>query len=96
MIWRFLRQEVVLAIRPDGLFDARFSSQAVPWDDIKDIRLGRAENDFELGVYLWPDKMKPNGKGGAQFSIDLAPLDASVDVVLEAVSAHKQISMEQS
>ena len=49
MIMRYVRNDVVFAIRPDGLFDARYSSQAIPWDDIKDVRLERAENDFQLG-----------------------------------------------
>ena len=95
MIWRYLRNEIVLAVRPDGLFDARYSSQAVPWDDIKDVRLERAENDFQLGVYLWPDRQKDSG-GAPAFMIDLEPLDASVHQILEAVLDYKQISMEQS
>ncbi len=83
-----------MAVRPDGLFDARYSSQAVPWDDIKDLRLGRAENDFNLSVYLWPDRTS-SGAGPA-FDIDLSPLDAPVDQILQALSAYKQISLEQT
>ncbi|MEE9314985.1 MAG: hypothetical protein V3V02_10070 [Rhizobiaceae bacterium] len=94
MIWRYLRKEVVVAVRPDGLFDARYSSQAVPWDEIKDVRLTRAENDFELGVYLWPDKVSVS-KDGPEFLMDLAPLDGGVEQVLEALSAYKQITMEE-
>ena len=99
MIWQYMRRQVVVAVRPDGLFDARYSTQAVPWDEIKDVRLGRAENDFQLGVYLWPDKHGSWHKAGAgqpDFQIDLAPLDAPVDQILQALSNYKPISMENS
>ena len=95
MIWRYLRNDVVLAIRPDGLFDARYSSQAVPWDKIKDVRLERAENDFQLGVYLWPDKQTAN-TGRPAFTIDLMGLDGSLEQILKAVAEHKDIYMERS
>ena len=94
MIWRYVRREIVVAVRPDGLFDARHSREAVPWDDIKDVRLGRAENDFELGIYLWPDRAAPGG--GPAFTVDLSPLDAPVETVLQALSTYKQITMEQT
>ena len=95
MIWRYANNSIVLAFRPDGLFDARYSSQAVPWDDIKDVRLDRAENDFHLCIYLWPDRLI-NKSRAAVFNIDLAPLDASVEQILTALSAYKSIGMEQN
>ncbi len=94
MIWRYWRNDVIVAIRPDGLFDARYSSQAVPWDDIKDVRLGRAENDFQLDIYLWPDRHQGRGAEPA-FSIDLQGLDAPVQQILEAVIAYRPVSVEQ-
>ncbi len=94
MIWRYLRNEIVFAVRPDGLYDARWSSQAVPWDEIKDVRLQRAENDFELGIYLWPDRAKARA-GAPEFRVDLAPLDAPVDQILQSLSAYKPIHMDQ-
>lgn len=95
MIWRYMRNDVVFAIRPDGLFDARFSSQAIPWDEIKDVRLERAENDFHLGVYLWPPNQKSN-TGGPTFTVDLSPLDGSVDQILRALSEHKRIYFQEN
>ena len=95
MIWRFVRNEVVVAIRPDGLFYARHSSQAVPWDEIKDVRLERAEDEFHLGVYLWPTKQTGRDSRPA-FKIDLMPLDGSVEQILRAVAEHKAIYAEQS
>lgn len=96
MIWRYMRNEVVVAVRPDGLFDARYSGQAVPWETIKDIRLARRENEFQLEVYLWPLSQGRSSVVLPAFTIDLAPLDAGVEAVLEALSQHKTISMEQS
>ena len=92
MIWRYLRNDVVVAIRPDGLFDARYSSQAVPWDTIKDVRLERVENEFQLGVYLWPNRQTDHD-GRPAFLMDLAPLDGSVEQILQALAKHKPISI---
>ncbi len=97
MIWHYFRRSVILAFRPGGLFDARYSSQAVPWDQIKDVRLSRAENDFQIGVYLWPNFRRSQfGENGApEFFIDLTPLDAPPEQVLLAMAEFKQITMEQ-
>ena len=94
MIVRYVRNDVIFAIRPDGLFDARYSSQAIPWDDIKDVRLERAENDFQLGVYLWPPNQKV-ATSGPTFTVDLSPLDGSVEQILMALSEHKNIYFEE-
>jgi len=100
MIWRYMRREVIVAARPDGLFDARFSSQAVPWDAIKDLRLQRVENAFSLAVHLWPDawagltRLKRSGHSSAVFMMDLEPLDADVETVLQSIAAYKPIAIE--
>jgi len=95
MIIRYMRNEVVLSVRPDGLFDARYSSQAVPWEEIKDIRLGRHENEFQLNVFLWPREAMPGQVAQPSFTIDLAPLDGGVEAILAAVGGHVTISMDQ-
>lgn len=89
MIWRYLRREVVVAVRPDGLFDARRSSQAMLWDDIRDVRLGRAENEFHLTLSVW-------GKGGKarEVEVDLSGLDADVNTILQAISAYRPVTMD--
>lgn len=92
MIWRYARNAVVLAIRPDGLFDSRYSSEAVPWERIKDIRLGRVENEFQLAVYLWPDTLLREGDEQG-FVIDLAPLDGGLEQILEGLSNHKAVTI---
>lgn len=99
MIWRYMRNDIVLAIRPDGLYYARHSSQAVPWEEIKDINVGRREDEFELEVTLWPRSgqpigQQPNGTRGPRvFSIDLAPLDAGAQQVVDALLPYARVSM---
>ena len=92
MVVRYLRRDVVLAVRPDGLYDARYSSEPVPWEAIKDIRLGRVENEFQLAVCLWPREYKA-GADEQGFVIDLAPLDAGLEQVLDVVSGHKPVTV---
>ena len=98
MIWRYAQRAIIVAVRPDGFFDARYSSQAVPWDNIKELRLGRAENDFELNVFLWPNgaAQPPNAPIRPSFVSDLSPLDAGVTTVLEAIAKHKPIIVERA
>jgi len=92
MIWRYMRNDTILAVRPDGLFDARYSSQAIPWDEIKDIRLGRVENEFQLTVVLWP-KTFERGEERPAFIVDLAPLDGGIEQVLAAMQEYKPVSI---
>jgi len=99
MIWRYMRRDIIVAARPDGLFDARFSSQAVPWDAIKDLRLRRAENNFSLAVHMWPDAWArmaglSQAKAAAVFVMDLEPLDADVETVLQSIAAYKPIAID--
>ena len=94
MIWRYVRREIIVAVRPDGLYDARYSSQAIPWDAIKDLRLGRVENEFQIAVYLWP-KEREAGDERAAFVIDTAPLDGGIEQVLMAVNMHKPVAVPQ-
>jgi hypothetical protein len=88
MIWRYLRGSIVLAVRPDGLFDARHSRQAVLWSDILELELHRKENEFHLIISTW-------GKGGKvlKSSLDLAPLDADVNTILAAISAYRTVEV---
>ena len=92
MIWRYMHKSIVVAVRPDGLFDARWKRQAVPWDEIKDLRLHRRENEFQLAVHLWP-RDKRDDDERMDFLIDLSPLDAPIDRVLEAFQPYKEINL---
>ena len=92
MILRYMRREVVVAVRPDGLLDSRVSADPVPWDMIKDIRLGRVENEFRLSVILWPEYQDRSATED-QFIMDLAPLDGGLEQVVTAVQAYKPVTI---
>ncbi|MEL6966461.1 MAG: hypothetical protein AAGM04_03685 [Pseudomonadota bacterium] len=62
VLWRYLFNEVVVAARPDGLLYAPFQAEAIAWDDIKELRLLQAEQEFQLAVYLW----RPQRKSGSR------------------------------
>ncbi len=94
MIWRYARDEPVLAIRPDGLLDRRHRLEVVPWEEIKELRLTRAENDFGIAVHLWPRKQN-NKRSGPAFVIDLQPLDSDPGTVLLALSQYKVVEEER-
>lgn len=89
MIVRYLRGAVILAVRPDGLYDARHSHQAWLWSDILRLELHRTENEFQLIVTIWEPKGKMRNK-----SLDLAPLDADVNTILQAISAYKPVEVQ--
>lgn len=92
MIYRYMRDEIIVAVRPDGLFDARHSSQALPWEKIKEVRLERQENEFQLLVQLWPMGEAPP----KLIWIDLAPLDVDVEPMLQAIAPHARISVDHA
>lgn len=89
MLWRYWRGQVVLAVRPDGLFDARLGSQALAWDDIRHMRLGRAENEFQLVVDAW----RRDGST-RQIELDLAPLDADVSTIINAIADYRPVAVD--
>lgn len=91
MIWRYLRGSVVLAVRPDGLFDARISREAVLWSDVLSLDLQRTENEFHLIISTF-------GSGGkvVKTSVDLAPLDADVNTILAAISAYRPVDVRSA
>lgn len=89
MIWRYLRREVVVAVRPDGLLDARRSSQAMLWDDIREVRLGRAENEFRLILSVWAKSGKAK-----DVEVDLSGLDADINTIIQAIAAYRPVTMD--
>ncbi|MDA8869967.1 hypothetical protein N9H93_01080 [Rhizobiaceae bacterium] len=85
MIWRYLRDKVVLAVRPDGLFDARAGADALAWDDIRTIALTWREDEFHLSVNPWPTSQR------TPFDIDVSALDGSVGEIVEAITVHHPV-----
>lgn len=75
-IARYARRETVLAIQPQGFLDIRFQPEAVPWDDVRKIALTPFDSEYRLDVLLWD---------GRRVTSELAPLDASPQIVLAAL-----------
>ena len=99
MIAQYFRDEVVLAIQPTGLYDGRLGQEIIEWEIIKELVLSRREHEFTLAVYLWP---KTSGKSGSKndtqkvdYLIDLSPLDAIPEKILETINQYKSIRLER-
>ena len=95
MLWRYLRDETVLAVLPTGLLDIRVAPEPVSWERIREVVIRQSETDFELDVHLW----KRQGQDGAaghepDFTVELASLDASPSEVVEAIGRHTMIRSE--
>lgn len=96
-LWLFLQNDVILAVRPDGIFDARLSADAVLWQDIREISLVRRENDFQLDLQLWPNptiKLNEISPGARpNMKIDLSVLDAPVETIVAAVQQYAAVQV---
>jgi hypothetical protein len=90
---QYFRNEVVLAVQPTGLYDARISSETIPWDAIKELVLSRAEQDYSLSIVLWPKHAM--GAGRMHFDIELTALESGSEPVLNAISQYRQIRLER-
>ena len=99
MIAQYFRDEVVLAIQPTGLYDGRLNQEIIEWEKIKELVLSRREQEFTLAVYLWPktaDKsVDEDHNQEAHYMIDLAPLDAAPEKILETINQYKPIRLER-
>lgn len=84
LLWRYLRDDVILAALPTGLFDARWRREPVAWDAIRELVLRRVENEFELDVYLWRPQAKATNR--PDHVIEIAPLEGGVEAVVAAIS----------
>lgn len=95
MLVRYLQNQPVLAVYPTGLLYARHSSEPVSWESIREIVLRQKETEYELDVYLWKtQRAAAKTPDRADFTVDLAPLDADVPEVLAALSGHARIRAE--
>lgn len=93
MILRYVRNEVVLAVLPTGLFDARWQSEAVAWERIREVVARRRENEVELDVYLW----RPQRDAATRVPdhvIELAPLEGDAGPTVEAIARHVRLRVD--
>jgi len=89
MALQYFRDEVVLAVLPTGIIDARWKTGLIEWERIKEIALRQRESEFELHVYLWPKT------GDLQIlPIDLGPLESDVETIVGAISAYLPVRQE--
>lgn len=97
-ILAYLRRETVLAVLPSGLIDNRLGAEPILWPDIKQIFLKRSENEFHLAIYLWPrdrsGQLSLQASSGADYMIDLTPLDGDLEKILQSVSRYKQVTID--
>jgi ABC-type nickel/cobalt efflux system permease component RcnA len=95
MLWRYLRNEVVLAVQPTGLYDSRWRSDAVAWEAVREVVVRRKEDEVELDVYLW----QPQMSGGRRevrpdHTIELAPLEGSAASIVGAIAEHVTVRQD--
>lgn len=96
MLRQYIQDKVILAINPNGLFDARWSDEIISWEKIKDISLHQREDHFVLSIWLWPNKNTPipiNQNPSETFQIDLEPLDGDPAVIVGLINAYKPVNM---
>lgn len=101
MLLRYMSGGVVLAVQPTGLFDARWRSQAVAWEDIREVVIRRIEDEIELDVYLWRPQARyatPDGGRGRRpdHVIELASLDGGARDVIDAIERHAAVRMDSA
>ncbi len=89
MALQYFRDDVVLAILPTGINDARWARGSIEWERIKEITLRQRENEFQLDVHLWPVS------GSSEIlSIDLEALESDVETITSAINIHMPIRNE--
>lgn len=99
-ILRFLRNEVVLAVLPTGLYHARTGPDPLSWEGIREIVVRQAESEFQLDVYLWKAQPGSEAIGGQvsqpkpDVSIELGPLDAPPAAIVEEIGRYARVRLE--
>lgn len=92
MLIRYFRRDVIVAARPSGLYDARYSPEIIAWDRIRGIVLRRTEDEFMLDVYFWRSQQVAERTGHTpEFTMELGPLEASPERIVRAIAQFKDI-----
>jgi len=91
MLWRYYRNEIVFAVRNNGMLDTRWSREILGWDEIKEVVLLRHEAEFELEIRLWP---RVQGTNSEFRSVDLSPFDVAIEDVILEVEKHVSVRQE--
>ena len=91
MLAQYFRNEVILAVQPTGLFDARIGNDVLPWEEIRELVLVRREQDYSLKIVLWGAK----GAKPQTHEVSLTALEGGAQPVLEAINAYRPVRMER-
>ncbi|MCB1457405.1 MAG: hypothetical protein KDJ48_12675 [Nitratireductor sp.] len=98
---RWLRRETVVAILPTGLFDARWQSDPVTWERIREVVLRRMENEIRLDVYLWrgqePGKvaeLHASRERTPDHSIDTTALEGDAAEMAQSIARYAVVRVE--
>ncbi|MGB7337105.1 MAG: hypothetical protein WBD01_15060 [Salaquimonas sp.] len=94
MLGQYVRNEVVLAVQPTGLYDSRISSETIAWDKIKELVLLRREQEYSLSVHLWPKENTGDAKAKSH-EIELTALEGGSEKILEAINQYKPIRLDR-
>ncbi|MEM7300609.1 MAG: hypothetical protein AAF468_05950 [Pseudomonadota bacterium] len=97
-LWLFMQNEVVLAVRPDGLYDARLSPSHFSWEDLWEINLTRLESDYRLELRLWPKTVISTSKKHAgrveDIEIETSSLDGGIEEIVAAIQKYKPVTIK--
>ncbi len=93
MVLRYLRDDVVLAALPTGLYDARWQTDPIAWERIREIVARRMENEVELDVYLWRPQ-SARSELSPDHTIELSPLEGDASNLVETIARHVRLSFD--
>lgn len=91
MIYRFLRQEVILSIHHGGIMDVRHSREVLAWDDIKAIVLEQVEQDKQLRVFFWPTNNGVRQMKVANAVINIELLDGDAEIIVASIERYQPV-----
>ena len=91
MLARYFRDEVILAVQPTGLFDARIGDDVLPWEAIRELVLVRREQEYSLRIVVWGGK----GARSQTHEVSLTALEGGAEPVLEAIGNYMPVRVER-
>lgn len=89
----YFKDEIVMAVQPNGVYDRRIGDELISWDEIKELVLIRKEQDYALKIVLWPTNN--NADTQKTYLSNLSTLQGGSEPVLNAISQFKNIRMER-
>jgi hypothetical protein len=94
MLTRYVRDAVVVAVYPTGLYDARHANEIIAWEAIREIVLRRREDEYEIDVYLWRHQRRKPGDAAPDFTMELAWLDVGAAELAREIERYKPVQTD--